>query len=248
MKDMRSGELTLVSTPFATHDGNPYDTEYTELLDVSSDGRFILMATEGDDTGPHPETDYFEFLFVKDMQTGEARELLVYPPRLESIFHDRIDGFRMADISDDGKTVLVVTDGIYTESGDLVGRSNQVRAVVIDTDSFEFTDLSTYSELSEPGSTIQADLSNNGRFAVIVNDDNGTAPADLADVFIFDTVLDKLVPAFDLDAYDPQEWQVESASISGDGTLITFNASFQPTSEDPQNFQVYAVPNEIWWA
>jgi hypothetical protein len=141
-----------------------------------------------------------------------------------------------------------VTDGIYTESGDLVGRSNQVRAVVIDTDSFEFTDLSTYSELSEPGSTIQADLSNNGRFAVIVNDDNGTAPADLADVFIFDTVLDKLVPAFDLDAYDPQEWQVESASISGDGTLITFNASFQPTSEDPQNFQVYAVPNEIWWA
>lgn len=247
MKNMRSGELTLVSTPFATHDGIPYDTEHTELLDVSTDGRFVLMATEGDDIGPHPETDFFEFLFVKDMQTGEARELLEYPSRLASEFHNRIDGFRMADISDDGKTVLVVTDGIYTESGDLVGRDTQVRAVVIDIDSFEFNDLSSYSELSEPGSTIQADMSNDGRFVVIVNDDNATGPADLGDVFIFDTVLDRLVPAFDLDEYNPQHWKVESASISGDGTLITFNASYEPNPEDPQNFQVYAVPNEIWW-
>ena len=196
----------------------------SDFPSISGDGRYVAFYSPSSQVAG--DSNGWSDIFVLDRQTGEMTAVSVNPSGVTG----NGSSYR-PDITDDGRYVAfesVANDLVAGDSGagyDVFVRDRQT----------EQTRRVSVNEAGQPGSGIQAAITNDGRYVAFSSDDPTLVPGDtneIYDVFVQDR--DGVAGAPTVTGFTPTSGPVgTSVTINGTNlsgaTAVTFNGTNQPT-------------------
>jgi hypothetical protein len=211
-----AGEFTRVSVSSSEAEGNAYSRD----PDISADGRYVVFWS-GANNLVAGDTNDWEDLFLRDLQTGETTRISVSSSGTQAD-----NSSYLPAISGDGRYIAFNSDATNLVSGDTNG----------------FTDVflhdrqtGTTTRISVSPSGAQADgisdsyvaISSNGRYIAFRSDATNLVSGDtngVSDVFVYDRMAD-MTERVSLDSNEVQgNGGSFSPSISADGRYVAFSS------------------------
>lgn len=178
VKDLQTGQLTLVSTDSDGTRGNG-DSGY-DALDISGDGRFIAFESEATNLAANDDNQKRD-IFIKDLQTGETS--LISADAAGAAGDD--DSYTCVSLSSDGTLAVFASNANNLSAGDSVNKTD----VFLRDRSIGSTTMVSASGSGEPGNGASEEIAiaSGGGSVVFVSAASNLVPEDTNgkdDVFV----------------------------------------------------------------
>jgi S-layer family protein/WD40 repeat protein len=212
-----AGDITRVSVSSSEEQANGYSRD----ADISADGRFVVFWS-GASNLVAGDTNEWEDLFVRDIQTGETTRISVSTSGTQAD-----NGSYYPAISGDGRFVAFMSDATNLVSGDTNGFSD---IFLRDRQTNTTTRVSVSSNGTQANdiSDSYAAISRDGRFIAFNSDATNLVAGDTnnaSDVFVRDCQTG-VAERISLDSNEVQaNGGSSNPSISADGRFVAFSSS-----------------------
>ncbi len=222
VKDLVTGDLTLVSTSDTGVKGN----RYSYGVALSADGRFVAFSSDASNLDP-ADNDGFDDLYVKDLVTGDITLASTSDTGVKAI------GFSLdAVLSGDGSLVAFSSDATNLDPADTDGSRD---VYVKDLLTGGLTLVST-SDTGAKGNgwTSYSALSGDGSLVAFSSDSDNLDPADtdtFYDVFVKDLVTGDLTLVSTSDTGVKGNSFSAGVALSANGRFLAFSSG--STNLDP---------------
>ncbi len=231
-KDLLTGENILVST---TSTGGQISSNST-LLDISSDGRYVLFTSSANDIVPE-DTNSRGDIFRKDMQTGET--IIVSTSATGTLGNDYSGE---ATISEDGRYVAFTSYSSNLVSGD-TNSDRDIFRKDITTGEIELVSGSESGAFGDLESN-NPQISSDGRYIAFSSQASNLDPEDLngvgVDIFVRDMRTGKIAVASRGESGGGNDGLEEGKfAFSGDASTIFFETFENPNLLDGQTIDFY---------
>ncbi|MEP4884870.1 MAG: hypothetical protein ABJ215_00740, partial [Alphaproteobacteria bacterium] len=228
--DADTGTVTLVS--HAPNSATTTANDHSQAVDISADGQFVLFNSESwnivsgvSDNANSLDTYLFNRL------TNEVTLISDTPATGLATSRAATAGI---DMTPDGRYVLLESQSVGLVSGatDLNGNSTDV--FVYDTQSSTFdllTASNAPSNMNAAGRSTALEISDDGRFVLMQNFDNGGGVSSIGDIYLFDRESDQatlVTHQWSDPSLSIGENAINGATMSADGRYVMF-ASREPT-------------------